>query len=313
MFLLALLTRTAGAFAQGNIPFPEPGAAWHVTEVLPILGPNDAYARWMYRTTGDSLSVNDTVYHTVSARGTCFSDATTGYQYAPYQPAEYAVVGGLRHADGRIWFRRFPTPHFQGMPPSLGQYPTDHDVLICDFNLLPGDTLTYFNGAKYLVEKTETSPEGRKRITLSFKDCGFPGIVVWEQGRGPLRGLLESISLCFHIGSCYRSEVPPYDDVGCPLPCTPGEAVLVATEENVPHGEIAVWPNPAQDHVLIRLPDDGYWHLRLYDLMGRILRSVDAPPGIARIDLSGIPSGASLLEVRGAGGRLGSWQFLLIN
>lgn len=48
--------QTGSAFAQGNFPFPEPGAEWHITRLLPILDPNNGNARWKYNATGDSAA-----------------------------------------------------------------------------------------------------------------------------------------------------------------------------------------------------------------------------------------------------------------
>jgi hypothetical protein len=66
---------------------------------------------------------------------------------------------------------------------------------------------------------------------------------------------------------------------------------------------ISVWPVPAHDGLNVSLVDPGPWNARLFDVGGRVVRSVEGKAQRFSIPLSGLPLGAYRLEVHAASGR----------
>ena len=297
--------------AQGNFPFPEPEAEWHVTEVNPILGPDDAFAKWQYTTTGDTTVIQDTVYTTVFARGTCHSDQSTGFQWEGYEPPEFAAVGGLRTEGDTVFFRRFSHPQFTGRPTSLWTYPVGQEVILYDYSLQKGESFQYLNGnVTYTVEEVTETNDGRKQLSLFMNsDCGFPASMTWTEGRGCSRGLLETISMCFYAGSCYRSVQTPET---CDLPCEPGDPILVALD---PADAVAqttlITPNPARDYMELVLPDESLVRMDLINANGQCVLSTPRLKNGNQVDVSALPSGWYLVRFIDAEGTI-RWQQMLI-
>lgn len=269
--LLIFLSCSGLLFGQTGYPFPTDEAEWHVTRVTPILGPDDAFDRWVYRVGGETIVVDSIVYVAVAARGTCHSDPSTSYQYKPYFPAQYAIIGGLRQEGDSIFFRRISFPPFTGAPSTIYAYPLDQEVLLYDFSLEKGDTIEYVTpDRKFVVENVTVNVQGRKEIQLSSFGCGYPINVLWREGQGCTKGLLETICFNFYAGSCFYSEAT--GEPACSLPCTPDDPVLVSISPPFLPETVTLYPNPTSGYLTLVIDAfNGPARLDIVDVTGRVV------------------------------------------
>ena len=297
LFLLIFLQYSGLLFAQNGYPFPTDEAEWHVTRVSPILGPDDAFDRWVYRVGGETLVIDSTTYVAVAARGTCHSDQSTSYQYEPYVPAQYAIVGGLRQEGDSIFFFFFSFPPFTGAPSTIYAYPLDQEVLLYDFSLEIGDTIEYVTPDRtFVVTDVMVNSQGRKEIQLSSFGCGYPINVLWREGQGCTNGLLETICFYYYAGSCFSSAAtgePP-----CSIPCTPDDPVLVATTSPAGSGSVRVHPNPTSGILHLSISDPlAPMELTLLDITGQPVLVRQAVRDQDTLDLSGLAPGSYICQV----------------
>ena len=66
-------------------------------------------------------------------------------------------------------------------------------------------------------------------------------------------------------------------------------------------GEMEVWPNPAGEHIMIRIPESGEQEVRIYDLNGRVACSLQMQlPGEMELPPD-LVSGIYIIEIRTTG------------
>lgn len=302
ILLLAFLLPLAPLVGQSGFPFPTDQAEWHVTKVTPILGPNDAFDRWEYRVGGDTLVVDSTVYFAVAARGTCHADPSTSFQYEPYSPAQFAIIGGLRQEGDSIFFRRIAFPAFPGAPSTVYSYPLDQEVLLYDFSLEVGDTIVYITpDRKFVVKSVSMNPQGRKEIALTSFGCGYPLDVIWREGQGSTRGLLETICFYYYAGSCFYSEAT--GELPCPLPCTPDDPVLVAVSSPISSETVRIYPNPTAGNLTLSIAAfEGIVRLEIVDGMGRVVHKQMIVSQMTELALGALLPGIYQVNLIGSSG-----------
>lgn len=81
----------------------------------------------------------------------------------------------------------------------------------------------------------------------------------------------------------------------------PAPAESVSDDNN--REKIQTWPQPASDHLHVRLPYDSPVELFVFDLNGRVMLHQDnTPAGTSDLDLTGLPGGTYFLRCRTANG-----------
>ncbi len=70
---------------------------------------------------------------------------------------------------------------------------------------------------------------------------------------------------------------------------------LVSSSYTIANAKIDIYPNPASDIINIRVNGDLFFHANLYDLHGKVIRSIT---NVGQIDVGDIPSGNYLLVLR---------------
>lgn len=167
---------------------------------------DDAFDRWVYRVGGETIVVDSIVYVAAAARGTCHSDPSTSYQYKPYFPAQYAIIGGLRQEGDSLFFVQFlfhPSPVYRS---TIYAYPLDQEVLLYYFSLEKGDTIEYVTpDRKFVVENVTVNAQGRKEIQLSF-GCGYPIYCPVAERTGLYERIAGNDLLQFFMRSCFYSQ-----------------------------------------------------------------------------------------------------------
>jgi len=76
---------------------------------------------------------------------------------------------------------------------------------------------------------------------------------------------------------------------------------ITSIPESLDRSGMELWPNPAQDHIMIRIPDPGDQEIRIYDLNGRIVHSLQLHlPGKMELPHT-LRSGIYIIEIRSTG------------
>ena len=101
--------------------------------------------------------------------------------------------------------------------------------------------------------------------------------------------------------SAHRNERPD-DNYGFG---TPNMLYAYHTITRVPTrlgtGKMEVWPNPAREHIMIKIPESGEQRIRIYDLNGRLASSQQVHlPGEMELP-SSLISGIYIIEIRTEG------------
>ena len=84
---------------------------------------------------------------------------------------------------------------------------------------------------------------------------------------------------------------------GCSGSLSDPVALIVTGVEDQPD-ELAIYPNPSETQLFVRLPYPGTSDIRLINLMGRELQRLQSSESIAEINVASIPSGVYLIQVR---------------
>jgi hypothetical protein len=91
--------------------------------------------------------------------------------------------------------------------------------------------------------------------------------------------------------------------------------VIVTIEEISNHGvETSLYPNPAQDRVMIQLDSDytiGQLQVEIYDVTGKIVMNHSATTHLSSIDLSGMEKGVYFVRVTDNGNALNTSKLIL--
>ena len=76
---------------------------------------------------------------------------------------------------------------------------------------------------------------------------------------------------------------------------------LTLVPERFKSGKMEVWPNPAREHITIRIPESGEQQVRIYDLNGRVACSLQMQlPGEMKLPPT-LVSGIYIIEIRTSG------------
>jgi hypothetical protein len=232
---------------------------------------------WVNDLSNDTI-VNNLVYRKVGHQESWyyFKNENSGeiieFNYSLMFPS--ACIGGLREDSiKRIWFRRFENPI---APVDLFPFnfeltfPIDSDIIIYDFNLQLGDTVSW-KACCNIVTAIDSiqilNNEWRRRFTFSASDF-------WVEGIGAGTGLFGAY--------CY----PPFEH-NLKLDCykildsllfqnyfysgmADCESIYIGIDEPSQLDNIKVFPNPAHDQLLI-YGDVDLKEFSIYDVYGRLI------------------------------------------
>ena len=269
--LLALLLMAGRVTmqAQEYVPMIQEGNEWHT--LYWGMSPLHKY-NYVYSCSGDTL-IEDVRYSKL---------------IRTLDGGEPYLFTLLREEDGKVW-----ALYFLNNP---------EEFLLYDFTANVGDNLVVGDfGTNYIVDSISTEQIGgldRKKLWLSTYDYlgNLQVRETWVEGIGSNLGLpwsgwgvgvydFFSRLLCFHQDGELIWQNPDYDA------CT-WEAV-----EETKESEISIYPNPANDKVVIKGIEAT--EVQVYNALGQMVKTVR---GTNEIDLSGLVDGVYLLRITDAEG-----------
>ena len=257
--------------AQEYLPIAQMGNEWHTFEVA-IHGIINNYVN---RCSGDTI-IGDVRY--MKIMGTV-NDGNPNF---------YTL---MREEDGKVW-KRYSVAH--------------EEILLYDFTASVGDTLCFGDfGACFVLDSISTEQIGgadRRKFWfgLEYDDWGRPRTQeTWVEGIGSNYGLLWSgyyripdgwhCLLCFHQKGELVWKKPEYNT--CIYPYD-------AVEENK-DSEIAVYPNPVRDRVVIEGIEVA--EVEVYNALGQLVKTVQ---NANEINVNGLAEGIYLLRITATDGKV---------
>lgn len=231
---------------------------------------------------------------------------------------ENKVCGALREENKRIYYYSIDSLINLRTPLST-PIPVDTEIILYDFNLQVGDTITadqyrLRHADALVVAKIDSiliSTELRKRYTFGSLDGYLIKTEQWVEGVGCLRGLLSDVGfvptndwnswlICF-----IQDEEALYHDngfVGC-YHTNPNAVQLLKNETR-----IKVYPNPVSGELIIQPISnntEGY-SLEIYSVKGELVKTECLEPGrnLYRIDASSLRNGIYILRLISDSGKI---------
>lgn len=198
--------------------------------------------------------------------------------------------GILLKIDGNgndLWFKQYGDEVFDAGFYDFVELP-DGNFITIGFNPSGRSTMVRFNSSGDIVSKEQyRHNKSRESYEALFKiihteDNGF-----FMCGHGFSSGLSGSIAFA-------KGWVLKVDSLGCMLPLC-----VTSTEDEFENLEVIVYPNPFVEHMWVKLPDAHDYHtLRIYDITGRLVYSLDLSGGLAEnfIDASMLDRGIYMME-----------------
>jgi hypothetical protein len=235
---------------------------------------------------------------------------------------ENKICGALREEDKRIYYYSIDSLINLRTPLST-PIPVDTEIILYDFNLQVGDTITedqfrLRHADALVVAKIDSIPIGtelRKRYTFGSLDGYLINTEQWVEGVGCLRGLLSDVGfvptndwnswlICF-----IQDEEALYHDngfVGC-YHTNPNAVQLLKNETR-----IRIVPNPVYSTIRIELDKPEYQKLIILSQSGRKLIEYDLKDRqFLVIDRGELSSGLYLISVYDKKGNIQTLKMLL--
>ncbi|HYV90701.1 MAG TPA: T9SS type A sorting domain-containing protein [Chitinophagales bacterium] len=266
-FLLAFLifisvTEMKISFGQTYHSFPDTMASWSEAGG----DCDDAYNPtwcwddgWHFELVKDSI-INSNNYTLLSYQQSYSYVAFFNGNYWIYLGGNYPlefpgdVVGGIREDSGKkIWFRALGNPFtVQGFPTSK-TFPQDSDILIYDFDIAVGDTLSWkeYDPIVYSIDSIQLLDLEWRR-TYRFSSYYYYEADFWIEGLGSNLGLFGAYNgppfeggyqlLCFKKDSNLLYENLGYGAVSC-------DELYTDILEEGHQKSISVFPNPVSDFI----------------------------------------------------------------
>ena len=239
---------------------------------------------YVYRVSGDSI-INDTTYKVIWKSG-----VRTFYSYGPTgfcnntQPEEIQEFVAILRQEGRKIFRRIG---------SEGQ-----DQLVYDFELQVGDSLplsgiNFFNDI-VVVSRDTILVNGEERLSYQFNNAP---VSYYVEGIGHSGGFLQYIPPmleCGHRLHCYgQNDVPLY-------PINPQDECdyTVGIETEVASNEFSIYPNPAQDVLIIELNVAGNKTVEITNLNGQVVEKLNFSETKNQVSISALPAGVYFVKIQ---------------
>lgn len=235
----------------------------------------------------DNLSFNTYFYlGQLAPDGRIYINNTNGVRSlhvieSPDEPGE--ACGVNQHSFWLPTYNRFSLPNF----PNYRLGPLDGS---------PCDTLGINNVP---VARFRYAADSMDYRSIAFHDLSFrePETWLWDFGDG--NGSDERHPLhTYAQDGLYEVCLTVSNVNGQQTTCRTLLIGTVATDEAGRHGVMKVFPNPAQDHLNILLPEgvqEGF--LKLYDLAGRLQKQIVLSAGKYEIELADLHKGIYLIEV----------------
>jgi hypothetical protein len=259
--VLILLFCNIGLFAQEYHPFPTKNTVW-----AEYFHPSRGYYPNSYHYF--SLKDNDTIIH-----GNHYQKLYLSYDTIF---AEDKLCGGLREENKRIYYYSINAINCTNLP-----VPVDTEIILYDFNLQLGDTITYNEfrvrvPGKMIILKIDSILIGSEyRKVYNF---GYNGNIEkeakWVEGVGCLEGLLADIGYAFNddlksdlICFIQEDEVLYHDYHPDCYNFNQATVPILSTNPN-----IKIIPNPVGSSARIEFEKPEYQKLVISDQTGKKLK-----------------------------------------
>jgi len=243
-----------------------------------------ANENYVYRVIGDSI-INDTTYKVIWKSG-----VRTFYAYGPKgfcdntQPEEIQEFAAFLRQDGRKIFWR-------------GSFDLQ-DQLVYNFELEVGDSLplsriNFFNDI-VVVAKDTILVNGEERLSFQFSNSP---VTYFVEGIGHSGGFLQYIPPmleCGHRLNCYgQNDVPLY-------PINPQDECnyTVGIETEMASSEFSIYPNPAQDVLIIELNDARNKTIEITNMNGQVLEKINFSAKRNQVSISALTAGVYFIKIQ---------------
>jgi hypothetical protein len=267
------------SLAQEYHPFPESNAMWRLQWGMSGCAFSNLYADYQYLIAGDTV-ISDLQYHKLQRSGS-FNCAP------PLQPWS-GYMGAYRNDadDRRVWF-----------------VPADstNEVLLYDFNLQVGDTITGYLQMVSLFEEsisTITSIDSieigmgyRKRWNYTSTYTVHPGSII--EGIGGEYGPLESLMAMMDFNGsllCHKHN----DEVLYQLQFASCDLATEITTNEI--HSFSIFPNPVIDHLVVMHMSDASV-AEIHEIHGRLVRTATLQRD-GSLSVAGLPAGIYMLTLR---------------
>ena len=289
--LLALASFKANAQTYQYVPFPEGNAVWSEKYSYENWVPTYYYLNCYDKV---SLTVEDTIINSrIYKKLYLFNDSVFNINNAIY-------LGGIREENKKIYYLG-DTIHY-GKPLDC-----TNEVLLYDFNLNVGDTFyfglpqtdslicnnSYWNVVVISIDTINLGNKLRKRFI--FNDY----TTQWIEGIGNVNGLLLSIPpwipgsvpqgslICFKQNDTIVYFNSNFSE------CMP----LNINENNVMNENILVFPNPANDYLIIKSGITQPFTYQLYNIQGILQKEGEVTASQSEINVADLPRGMYILKI----------------
>ena len=238
--------------AQTYHPFPDTLAQWseYSGEWTNYSTSTRYFEGYLSSLAGDTIIQGQSyallaICHTWSKQTTFAGQLLNAINYTFQPPGEF--IGALRtDSSKRVWFRKFTDSVFFL---TNFHYPIDTDILIYDFNLQVGDSVSWKSWVTAVVQQIDSiqlnNGEWRRRLSFGLGDY-------WIEGVGSTYGLLSSFLQPPLLGgywlNCFRENgILLYDSI--PDINTDCDQTYTSIDDLEEHSNFIAFPNPAKDFI----------------------------------------------------------------
>ena len=155
-------------------------------------------------------------------------------------------------------------------------YTLNDEILLYDFNIVPGDSLLLVTNPTYYVLDsvgTITLATGEQRKSYMLHYTGYSCNDTWVEGIGSITYGVMNSAFCGFVGDdpnmlcAWENDTLEYHWIDYP-DCF----VITGIEITTTEGNVKVFPNPASDAITVEIPSGTScnFHMEILDLSGRI-------------------------------------------
>lgn len=311
--------------AQNYVPFPDSLGKWNESSSMCGTGGpgfsccTDGY---LYCQSIDTI-ISGNEYSLIGFNHTYFqcehNGTTTSVHNYSFTPPGF-IFGAIREDSSRhVWFRRLNDSSgifsflLDSVP--LDQiFPLDSDIILYDFNLNAGDTVSWkpFSNIVSAVDSIQLlNGEWRRRITFNNYYSDY-----WIEGIGSDLGLFGSYQLahwyfnycklnCFRIGNTLL-----YDTYSLSINC---DQPYLGMDDLKPETDFSLFPNPAANSVNLFSNQKKDSEFSIINTLGQTMKEISLPAGSRRetFSLENIPSGIYFCVLRTEDGKIAQQKLVV--
>lgn len=310
-------------FAKVNIaqpyqPFPTDSAVWRQSSAN--WNYPDYYQRdYKYYIQGDTIFSGNTyhkIYKTLISSYYVLGSPTGPFNLmsGPSIVDTNKYVGAIREdLSKRVYF----------LPDTIT---TSSEILLYDFNLNVGDTLTYsYNNSSYFLGENYVSgidsivvgTQYHKQFKISAP--GYTNYVSIIEGVGSTFGLLEMFIDPFEwsdnlICFTYKGQNVWADSIGHPPTYIPANCSLpspVGINEHTEETQISIFPNPTTGTINIKTPFSEITRIEIFDVLGKTIYQTRFSTSENTINLSQFTKGVYFLKAS-SGNKFSTTQKIIL-